>query len=182
MPIATANVRNTARTITAVTTRAYRRASGQGARDELADGLRLDQEPVVADDRVDHGDVAGGRDQLGELVMESKGVGPIPRDAGQGDLSGDPRERGLDSTPAAPDVVVVHRLAQHAVGVGVESARKLVAVIPEVRLHRVPAAFERSLVALMFATEACIELELGAVRDLPDAARDRHPEVGPVPG
>ena len=79
-----------------------------------------------------------------------------------------------DAAAAAADVVVVHRARQHDVGVGVEAARELLAVVLEVRLDRVLPALERMLVVLVAAVEPLRELELGAVADLPDPARQRR--------
>src|SRR5690349_21909441 len=150
------------------------------AGDHLADGLRLDEEPVVARDRLDHLDGARAGDELDQLVLEPQRIETIRGDPGDGDLRADARERGGDTTASAADVVVVHRLAQHDVGVGVEAARELPTVVLEVRLDRVPTAGERVLVPLVTTPEPQIELGLRAVADLSDAARDRQPDVRTV--
>ena len=87
-----------------------------------------------------------------------------------------------DAAAVAADVVVVHRLGQHEVGVGVEAADELVAVVVDVRLDRVAAADEGLLALLVVASEARRQLELGAVADVADAARDRQALVRPVAG
>ena len=90
------------------------------------------------------------------------------------------RERRGDAAAAAADVVVVHRLDEHDVGVRVEAARELVAVVLEVRLDRVAAAARAGPRRPEAAAEPVVELELGAVADLADAAGDRTcPRRGP---
>ena len=85
-----------------------------------------------------------------------------------------------DAAASAADVVVVHRVAEHDVAVGVEAPGELRALVLEVALDRVPPARERVLVALAAAAEALLELELGAVAHRADPARDRHAR-GAVP-
>ena len=121
-------------------------------------------------------------DELGELLLEPQRVEPVRRDAGERHRAGDAGERGADTAAPATDVVVVHRLRQRDVGVGVEARRQLLAVVLEVRLDRVAAAVERLLVALAAAPEALGELELGPVRDLADAAGERHAAPRSVAG
>ena len=58
-----------------------------------------------------------------------------------------------DAAAAAADVVVVHHARQHDVGVRVEAAGQLLAVVLEVRLDRVLPARERVLVVLVAAVE-----------------------------
>ena len=69
------------------------------------------------------------------------------------DVGGDGRQRGGDAAAVAADVVVVHRLRQHEVGVGVEAPHQLVAVVVEVGLDRVATAGERFLALLVVAPE-----------------------------
>ena len=85
------------------------------------------------------------------------------------------RQRRGHPAAAAADVVGVHRLGQHQVGVRVEPPAELAAVVVEVRLHRVPAAAQRSSPSWgarpnrVFSSCA---RAVGGVRDLPG---DRHP-------
>ena len=55
-------------------------------------------------------------------------------------------------------------------------------MVLEVRLDRVPAAFEGILVTLMTAAEPLVELQLGAVAQVADASRDQKSTAGAVAG
>ena len=67
------------------------RASREGAGDDLADGLGLDEEAVVAGDRLDHLDARARREQRRELVLQPERVEPVRRDAGDRDVAVDAR-------------------------------------------------------------------------------------------
>ena len=79
--------------------------------------------------------------------------------------------------PTAPPahVVVVHGLAQHDVGVGVEPFDQLVPVVLQVRLHGEPPAFERVLLGLRASPESTLELAGGPVGHLTDAPGEGQP-------
>src|SRR5262249_40049186 len=64
--------------------------------------------------------------------------------------------------------------------VRVEASRKAIAVVFEVRLHRVPAAAQRVLAGLLLASESFVQLDLRPVTDLADPARDAHADVWAV--
>ena len=95
----------------------------------------------------------------------------------------DPLHRRLEPAPATTDVLQVHRLADHEVGVRVEAADELVAVIVEVALD-LEALPEREPVLQVghLATEAVGEHVVGPERDLRDLPRDREALVGTVAG
>ena len=79
----------------------------------------------------------------------------------------------VDTAAVAAEVVRDHRARQHHVGVGVEPAAQLVAVVVQVRLHREPPALQRLLAALRDAPEPLVQLRgaaVGLVRDLPGQA------------
>ena len=108
----------------------------------------LDQEAVVAVVGVD-GDQRPGRrcggDQLALRRAGTAGRSRRPRPSARAVIR---CERSVDAAAAAADVVRVHRLGEHHVGVRVEPPAQLVAVVVQVGLHRVPAAAQRVLVAL----------------------------------
>ena len=86
--------------------------------------------------------VAG--DQCGQFVLQFEGVEAVRGMPATVTSARHPGQRRGDPAPAAADVVVVHRLAQHDVGVGVEALGELVAVVLEVGLDGVPPALEGS--------------------------------------
>ena len=93
---------------------------------------------------------------------------------------GGPAEGGAHAAAATADVVGVHRLCQHDVGVGVEAAADLAGVVVEVALDGVAAtAPEGVLGALGHPAEAVMQLQLAAVGDVGDAAGDPEPVIGP---
>ena len=56
-------------------------------------------------------DAVGTR--LGELLLEPERVQPVGGDPGHRHVGDDPLERRAQPAAAPPDVVVVHRLAEH---------------------------------------------------------------------
>ena len=103
--------------------------------------------------------VGSRRQERGQLVLGAPAGRGGPSDAGDRDLGAYTvaRARG-HATAAPPDVVVVHGLAQHDVGVGVEASEQLVPVVLEVRLDGVATALKRLLGALGVAAEPGLEL------------------------
>ena len=93
-------------------------------------------------------------------------------------------KRGVDAAPAAADVVQVHRLREQQVGVGVEAADELVAVVLEVALdlEALPQA-EAALERLDdLAAEAVGEDVVGAEGDLAHHAGEGEALVRAVAG
>ena len=92
-------------------------------------------------------------------------------------------QRGVDAAPAAAEVVQVHRLGEQQVGVGVEAADELVAVVLEVALD-LEALPQREAVERLddLAPEAVGEHVVGAEGDLADHAGQGEALVRPVAG
>src|SRR6202011_5125274 len=49
--------------------------------DQVGDGLGLDEEPVVAVDRINHVELGTAREELGEFFLQPKRIQPVRRDA-----------------------------------------------------------------------------------------------------
>ena len=93
------------------------------------------------------------------------------------------RHRRVGAAPPAAEVVQVHRLGEQQVGVGVEAAHELVAVVLEVALH-LEALPQREPVERLdhLAAEAAGEDVVAAEGDLADHAGDRQRLVRTVAG
>ena len=93
----------------------------------------------MADVRVDDLDTVNS-EQLRQLPLEPERIEAVRGDPGDAHLSLDPGGRRLGSAVAAAKVEMVHRLAEHQVTVGVETADHLVPVVLEIGLDRIAPA------------------------------------------
>ena len=127
------------------------------------------------------GDQRPGRRCGGDQLTLGRQEQPIGIDDGHGQFGRDPLQRSLDTAAAAADVVRVHRLGEHQVGVRVEPPAQLVAVVLQVGLHRVPAAAQRILVALAGPAEPGVQFERRPVGGVRDLSGHRHPGQAAAP-
>ena len=146
----------------------------------------LDEEGIVAVRAVElhragrqTGGASGGHDLLA-LVQR---IEDVALDAdGQHGRAHAAHRRVRAAAPAA-DVVQVHGLGEQQVGVGVEAADELVALVLEVALHLEPLPQREAVERLDdLAAELAGEDVVAAEGDLADHARDRQRLVGAVAG
>ena len=137
----------------------------------------------MARDRLHHVDGRRRRDELGQLLLQAQRVQPVGRDPGDRHLGGDARQRGRDAAAPAADVVVVHRLATARCRCWRRSGAT--SFSPwysryDSTVYRPPSNGCSS--PWWPRPNRCVELELGAVADLPDAAGDRRARARAVAG
>src|SRR6478736_4229841 len=142
--------------------------------DDPTDLVLLDEESVVAEVGHDVRPVRG-RESGVQLVGQAWRVEAVGVDRDDRAVGADASQGRLHAASVAPDVVGVHGLGQHHVGVRVEATSQLARVVVEVGLDGEATAVtgaQRVLAELRGATEAFVELALRAVGDVGDATRE----------
>ena len=140
--------------------------------------LALQQEGVVAVDalQLHVGDVAADPHQRADDLLGLAGrIEPVGRERGDQVLGAGPGQRVLQRAVRLRQVVVVHRLGDVQVRVGVEALHEAVAQVLQIRLHLELARHlvgERGAV-LQGASEPPAQRQLRQVGDVADHARDR---------
>ena len=97
----------------------------------------LDQEPVVAIDRIDHvmgAGTAGGSESPGQFLLLIGRVQEVCGDRHGHRRPAELRKGRLGAAAAPTNVVEVHRSIQHQVAVRIEALRKLLPVMIKIRL------------------------------------------------
>ncbi len=101
-------------------------------------------------------------------MLKFEGIEAIGGDAGHRHFGPHVAQGALNPASPSTDVMVIHRLAEHDIGVGVEAFRQLVPVVLKIRLHGISAALERIFLRLWVAAESTLEFCGRAVTHLAD--------------
>src|SRR5665647_3341020 len=145
---------------------------------DLADLTDFDEETVVT--MLRGNDVNGfcARAGLPDLVGQTGRIEPVGVNRHDDQIGRHTFQRGLYAAATATDVVGVHRLGEHYVGVRVKPVRQLVGVVVEVAFDCVATApAKRLLLTFSPTTEAAVELGLTAVGHLGDSSSQPQPEL-----
>src|SRR5665647_472109 len=145
---------------------------------DLADLADLDEKTVVTMVRGD--DVNGFCARAGrpDLVGQAGRIKPVGVNRHDDQFGRHAFQGSLYAAATATDVVGVHRLGEHHVGVRVKPVRQLAGVVVEVALDRVATtSTQRLLLTFSPPTEAAVELRLTAVGHLGDSSSQPQPQL-----
>src|SRR5665647_3133757 len=145
---------------------------------DLADLADLDEKTVVSMFRGDDVDGSCAGACLPDLVGQAGRIEPVGVNRHDDQIGRHVFQGSLYAAAIATDVVGVHRLGEHHVGVRVKPVRQLAGVVVEVALDRVATAPTQGLLlAFSPPTEAVVELRLTAVGHLGDPSSQPKPQL-----